>query len=67
MLATEKYHVTFMQAIDASGPNDGILVRITNAGSFTGQHVRVTGYITREAVGHFIMINGISSRNNTSA
>ncbi|MCL2216059.1 MAG: hypothetical protein FWB91_03455 [Defluviitaleaceae bacterium] len=56
-------NVAFMQASDASGPNDGIMVQITNAGSFTGQRVRVTGYVMRESAGHFIRINGARDTN----
>ncbi|MCL2400593.1 MAG: hypothetical protein FWC91_12720 [Defluviitaleaceae bacterium] len=53
--------VAFMQAINASGPNDGILVQVANAGSFTGHQVRVTGYV-HIMQGH-VRING---SNNTT-
>ncbi|MCL2285750.1 MAG: stalk domain-containing protein [Firmicutes bacterium] len=51
----------FMQAPDASGPDDGILVQIQNAADFIGQRVSVTGYV-RNIMGH-LRINGNNNDN----
>jgi len=50
-----------MQAPNASGPNDGIVVSLAGANSFMGQRIQVTGYVNN--------INGnlrITSQNNTT-
>ena len=49
-------NVAFMQAPNASNPNEGILVTLDNAGSFTGQRVQVTGYV-RSIQGHLRLDN----------
>jgi len=51
-------NIAFMQALYASGPNDGIMVQIPNAGSFTGQHVRVTGHVRRDDTLPFSRVTG---------
>ena len=56
--------VAFMQAPNASGPNDGILVSVANASNFTGQRVKVTGYI-RQIQGH-LRINEVNTNTATS-
>ncbi|MCL2843654.1 MAG: chitobiase/beta-hexosaminidase C-terminal domain-containing protein, partial [Oscillospiraceae bacterium] len=56
-------NVAFMQAANASGPNDGIMVQVTGAANFIGQRVRVSGYV-RTMQGH-LRIN--ANDNNTAA
>ena len=48
-----------MQAVDASGADDGIVVSVANANRFIGQRIQVTGYV-REINGN-IRLNGTNN------
>ena len=48
-----------MQAVDASSPNDGIVVSLASASQFMGQRIQVTGYV--QIIGGNLRITSVNT------